>query len=624
MAAKGYTGKIARINLSTRTVSVEQPSDLFYRRYVGGRGLVAHYLLRELGTKVDPLGPENKLVFACGLFTGHPIPGTGRNSVGAKSPLTGAYGESEAGGFWGAELRRAGWDALIIEGRSEQPVYLWINDDQVEFRDARHLWGKLTADCQEAIQADLGDQRVRVAQIGPGGERMIRYAGIVNDLHHFYGRTGMGAVMGSKNLKAIAVRGHGRPVMADEERVRTVTKWLGEVYPELSKVFVTLGTGAGMDGLSRMGGLPTLNFKLGSFEPVLNIGAEAIRDQIRVDMTGCYACPIKCKKIVKVDEPHVVDPRYGGPEYETLAALGSCCGVSDLMAVTKAAELCNSHTVDTMSGGVSIAFAMECFERGLITQEQTDGVELRFGSAEAMLAMVEKICRQEGFGKFLGQGVARMAKQIGQSSEAFAMHVKGQEIPMHEPRFKQSLGLGYAISPTGADHCHSLHDTLFAAPGRSLQFLESMGVLEPVPVVDLSPAKVRLFLYEHFWRGLHNIFGLCILLPYSHDQMMELVAGVTGWDTSQWEIAKVAERALTLARVFNAREGFRRSDDKLPERFYEPLADGRLEGLKRSDMERALNQYYDFMGWDAVTGIPKATKLYELDIAWALDALPAN
>jgi aldehyde:ferredoxin oxidoreductase len=622
MTKHGYKGKMARINLGDRTVSVEHKDELFYRRYGGGRGVIAYHLLRELDQGIDPLGPENKLLFACGLLTGHSIPGAGRNSVGAKSPLTHAYGESEAGGYWGSELRRAGWDALIIEGRSDRPIYLWVDGDSIEFREAQHLWGSLTADCQEAIQEELGDNRVRIAQIGPGGERMVRYACIANDLHHFYGRTGMGAVMGSKNLKAIAVRGHSRLSVANKDKVRAITRWLGDVYRDVCEVFVTLGTGAGMDAMSYAGGLPTRNFTTGSFAQVDDISAEAVRDRIRIDMKGCYACPINCKKVVELKEPYEIDPRYGGPEYETLAALGSNCGVADLEAVAKANELCNAYSVDTISTGVAIGFAMECFERGLITEDQTDGVQLGFGNAEAMLTVTERICRREGFGHLLGEGVARAAKQIGHGAEAFAMHVKGQEIPMHEPRWKQGLGLGYAVSPTGADHCHSIHDTMYAVEGRSLDSLRPMGVLEPVPTTDLSPAKVRLFYYEHFWRGLNNVLGMCILLPYSHAQVVDLVAGVAGWDTSEWELVKISERALVLARLFNAREGFRRSDDRLPDRFYEPFLfeDVPLAGanVDRGEWERALTQYYEMMGWDADTGIPSESKLHELDIGWAL------
>ena len=378
-----------------------------------------------------------------------------------------------------------------------------------------------------------------------------------------------------------------------------------------------------MRAASDAGGLPTRNFSAGSFSDVDKISAVAVRDEIRIDMKGCFGCPVRCKKVVQVDVPYVVDPRYGGPEYETLAALGSNCGVGDLKAVAKANELCNAYTVDTISAGVAIGFAMECYEKGLISREDTDGEDLCFGNADAMVTMVEKLCRREGFGSLLGEGVARVAEYVGRGSEAFAPHVKGQALPMHEPRWKQALGLGYAVSPTGADHCHNIFDTAYAKEGRALESVRTLGILDPLPAAELSPAKVRLLYYEHLWSTLNNSLSMCIFLPYSHAQIVELVAGVTGWKTSEWELAKVAERSIALPRLFNLREGFRRRDDQLPQRFFEPIEDGSLGRLQigREDMDRALTLYYEMMGWDGEQGFPKEAKLHELDIAWALDSV---
>jgi len=570
----GYNGNILRVNLSKDKVSTESPDEVFYRRYVGGEGFVAYYLLKELETGIDPLGPENKLIFAAGPVTGAPIPGSGRNSIGAKSPLTGGFGESEVGGHWGAELKHAGFDAVIIEGKSDSPVYLWIHDGEAEIRDASHIWGKETGDAQRIIRKELNDRLVRVALIGPGGERLVRYACVIVDLKDAAGRTGMGAVMGSKNLKAVAVRGHGRTEVSDGKALTELSRWLSQ---RLEGFWAhEYGTGSNLDAGVASGNLPIRNFRDGDFPNANALSAETIKETVRIGMEGCYACSVRCKKIVKIDEPFTVDPIYGGPEYETLAALGSNCGVDDLKAVCKANELCNRYSIDTISAGVSIAFAMECYENGLLTDEDTGGLKLNFGNAKAMLKMVEMICKREGLGDLLAEGVKRASEKIGKESEKFAVHVKGQEVPMHEPRFKRSLGIGYAVSPTGADHMHNLHDTILTVRGQQLDNLAALGILEPIPLEDLGPRKVRALIYFVDWRVLDNCLLLCDFLPWSYIQKTDIVRAVTGWNTTAWELMKIGERATTMARIFNIREGFKKQDDWLPERFFHPKTSGAL------------------------------------------------
>ena len=370
----GCNGKILRVDLSRDHIQVEEPEEEFYRTYFGGWGFVAYYLLKEVPPGVDPLSPENKLIFAPGPLTGSPIAGASRNAVGGKSPLTGLFGEADVGGWWNAELKRAGYDAIIVEGRAEKPVYLWIQDGEVEIRDAAHLWGKTTKESQAMIRKELDDNRIRTAQIGLGGENMVRYACVINDLKHAAGRTGMGAVMGSKNLKAIACRGHQAPKMAHRKAVDEIRKWFAANYMELNEGLAKYGTGFNLQGSSDGGGLPTHNFRDGVFEGAQQISAETVLETLGLPMEGCYACPVRCKKVVAAKEPYKVDKIYGGPEYETLAALGSCCGVDDAVAVSKGHELCNAYGIDTISAGVSIAFAMECYEKGLLTAEDTGGV----------------------------------------------------------------------------------------------------------------------------------------------------------------------------------------------------------------------------------------------------------
>jgi aldehyde:ferredoxin oxidoreductase len=616
----GYMGSILRVNLSKERISFEKPKEAFYRRYFGGRGLIAYFLLKELEPRIDPLAPHNKLIFACGPVTGAPISGSGRNSVGAKSPLTGAYGEAEAGGFWGAELKRAGFDAIIIEGKAVEPVYLWVHDGKVEVKDASHLWGIEIKKSQETIRKDLEDNSVKVAQIGPGGEKMVRYASIINDMNHVAGRCGMGAVMGSKNLKAIAVKGSKKINIANPESLRQLAQWMARNVDKVAHGLHTYGTGAVMDVYEETGNLPVHNFRDGEFPGVDSISAQAVKEHVRVGMGTCFACAVACKKEVKVEEPWNVDPAYGGPEYETLAALGSNCGVDDLKAVCKANELCQRYSLDTISTGVTISFAMECFENGLLSKEDTGGIDLSFGNAEAMVKMVEMIGERKGIGDLLAEGVKRAAERIGNGAEKFAVHVKGQEVPMHEPRLKRGLGLGYAVSPTGADHVHNIHDT-WLVPKIPKRY-ESLGILEAVPVEDLGARKIRLFRYVMTWRSLNNCLVMCLFPPWSVQKKVDIVGSVTGWNITTFELMKVSERAINLARVFNIREGFTEEDDWLPPRFFHPKTSGALSStaVDSEKLGKAKSIYYEMMGWDK-QGVPTRTKLEELDIAWAADEI---
>jgi aldehyde:ferredoxin oxidoreductase len=618
-----FTGKILRVNLDKETTSTETMEETFYRRHFGGRGLISYILLNELEPKIDPLGPKNKLVFACGPVTGAPVSGSGRNSVGAKSPLTGAYGEAEAGGFWGAELKQAGFDAIIVEGKASSPVYLWIDDQKVELRDASRLWGLEIRKSQERIQTELDNKKVKLAQIGPGGERLVRYACVINDMNHAAGRCGMGAVMGSKNLKAVAVKGSTKVPVSKPKRLGNLAKWMAQNVQNLAYSLHTFGTGDGMDAMEATGNLPVRNFRDGDFPEVDQIDARTAKEQVVVGMGTCFACAIACKKEVKVEGSWSVDPEYGGPEYETLASLGSNCGVSDIKAVCKANELCQRYSIDTISTGVTISFAMECFEQGILTTDDTGGMDLSFGNAESMVKMVELIGEKHGLGALLAEGTKRAAEKIGKGAEEFAVNVKGQEVPMHDPRLKRGEALGYAVSPTGADHVHNIHDT-FLYPQLPKRY-HSLGILEPVPVEDFGPKKVRLYKYVGDWRTLNNFLVMCLFPPWSVNQKTEIVRSVTGWNTTAFELMKVVERGNTLARIFNLREGFTEKDDWLPPRFFKPKTSGALNktSVNPQDLQKAKLLYYDMMGWTE-QGVPKQSKLDELDISWARDKISAR
>ncbi len=625
-----FHNKILRVHLGTGAVEVEEPGGVYFRRYLGGWNIIADVLLKEVPTGADPLGPENKLIFAPGVLTGLPISGVSRNAVGAKSPLTGGFGAAEVGGNWGAQLKRAGFDALIVEGTAAHPVYLWIKDGEVEIRDATHLWGQPTKETQAAIRTELNDQRVEVAMIGPGGENQVRYACIMNGLKDAAGRTGLGAVMGAKHLKAVAVRGSQSLEGADAETLHTLAREMAQAINSGAKggMMHKYGTGVGIESGVQSGNLPIRNFRDGEFPGAANLSAENFMERIGIGMEGCFACAMRCKKVVKAEAPYVLDPAYGGPEYESFAALGACCGVDDIIAVAKATELCNAYSLDTISCGVTVALAMECFEHGLLTPADTDGLELRFGNGEALVQVVELIGRRAGIGALLAEGSRRVAEKLGGGTLDYAMHVKGQEYPMHEPRFKRGLAIGYAVSPTGADHCHALHDIMLVNAGAdgflAHEGLRALGILEPLALEDMGPAKVRATLYNTVRSLAGNCACLCLFVPWNSDEQIRMLRAATGWDISAYEYQKVGERALTLARLFNAREGFGPQDDRLARRSYGPTTGGALAegGIDPEALTMALRLYYGMLGWDVETGCPTREKLAELDVAWAETYLP--
>ena len=612
----GYTGKTLRVDLNNLRVREEKTDEELCDKYLGGAGFISHYLWKELEPKTDPLGPDNKLIFATGPLTGLPFPGSGRNGIGAKSPLTDGVAKSEVGGVWGAELKRAGVDVIIIDGKSDKPVYLWIQDGKADLRDAAHIWGRNTKETQQQIIGELGDDLIRVASIGPAGENLVKYACVMNGLFDAAGRGGVGAVMGAKNLKAIAVRGHHAPKAVDGKPAKELAKWLKANW-ELARGFWEYGTGGGMDGFEAIGNLPVRNFRDGLFPTVKKIDAPAVMNNIGIKMDACFACPVRCKKVVKVDSPYKVDPDYGGPEYETLASIGSNCGIDNLKAIAKGNELCNAYSLDTISTGEVIAFAMECFESGLLSSQDTGGIDLRFGNEQAMLQLIEMIARREGIGDLLAEGVTRAARQIGGGAEQFAIAVKGLEPGMHDPRAKPGIGIGFMVNPHGADHCFNLHDHMYASENNwRVKEAAEMGITGPLPVEDISTKKVRLF--QHVQRRLTILDSLvvCQFLPYNLTQLTELLNTATGWSVDVSDLFSIADRTLTTFRLFNLREGFSASDDVLPQRFYQPKTDGILadKPLDPVKMEKAKRDYYKLMGWHETTGVPQDKKLKELGL----------
>jgi len=636
----GYNGKIARINLSESSIRIEEPDWRFYRTYFGGRGIIAYYLLKELAADVEPLSPDNKLVFAASVITGAPLPGFSRHSIGAKSPQTGLYGESEAGGYWGPELKKAGFDALIVEGAAPEPVYIWIKDGVIEIRPAKALWGLDTGDALDRIHEETGEGKARFVGIGKGGENLVRYAGITSDLFHYHGRTGLGAVMGSKKLKAVAVRGTQKLNFFDPEKVKELAKGFAEnMQHNVDNVSQhEYGTSAYYYNAQKAGLLPSKNFSTTWFDVKEDV--EEVHQKMKVKREGCFACTVQCKQSFQLEEPFKVDPRYGGPEFETFGAFNSTCGVDDARYVAKAHELCNRYGIDTISCGVTIAWAMECFDKGILTLADTDGIAIRMGDGDVMLRLIDLIAERRGIGNLLAEGSKKAAEQLGRDSLQYAMQTKGLEFPMAEPRVKFGLGLAYAISPTGADHLQHEHDGAFDPeltgyshskddPFGMVKHLFPFGILEPIKSLSIGWEKVRLVTYfQHFW-SFFECIDTCIFTwapvrTWKVNQMPEIIKAVTGWDTSLWEVMKVGERATTMTRCFNLKHGLKPEQDSLPLRMFEPLPEGPMKGvsIKKEEMEDAVKIYYSMMGWDEVGGVPTRGKLFELNLPWALDHLP--
>lgn len=574
----GSWGRILRVDLSGRRTWIEEIDDATFRKRPGGRALIAHYLLSELTAGTDPLSPENLLIFAPGVLTGTPLSGASRHSVGARSPLTGGFGESEVGGFWGAELKRAGWDGVVVVGASPTPVYLWIKDDQVEIRDASHVWGLEVMDTEETLKSEVGDRLARVCEIGPAGEHLVRVAGIVNDFKDIAGRGGLGAVMGSKNLKAVVVRGSKSLPLANTAKVKEIGRSVAERLQQDHWALHNYGSGMGLDGYTKVGGMAVRNFEGGVFEQAADISAEALVDRgFRVKMEACWACSVRCKKVVKLEEPYPTDPKYGGPEFESTAALGSQCGVGELPFIIKANERCNALGLDTISTGATIAWVMDLRRRGILPDANFDGEPAVFGSPQAVLAGVEAIAHRRGLGDVLADGSRRAAARLGGAE--FLTDVKGLEIAMHDPRqrteYGRSVRVSYATSPSGGDHMLS----------------------------HLPP------------RSMRNTVGMCFFLRYDELRMLEIVNAVTGWDLSQEELTDIGDRSLAMARMFNLREGFSAADDILPEQVMRPHVSGPLSKVRLDpdDLAAQVGAYYGERGWDE-TGRPTRETLERLGI----------
>lgn len=614
MEVFGNTGKLLRIDLSSSKIVSEKLDYGLLSRCLGGKCLGSKILFDEVMPGADPLGAGNELIFVSGPLQGTSVPGSGRFAVVFKSPLTGGYGESHGGGTFGPFMKMGGYDAIVVQGIAESPVFVEVSHDGEAVRDASDLWGKDVWETERALRR--GRKRpVSIVCIGPAGERLVRFSAIMNDLDRAAARGGPGAVMGSKRLKAIVVEGGGKVHVAEEEKLRVssreASKRIGSVPRMVSRR--ANGTSELIEPLNALGILPTRNFREGMFDCAEKIGSEAV-GSILAGRKACFACPVGCCRRVEVKNgPFApVHKEMGGPEYETLVSFGSLLLNDSVESIAKANEICNLNGIDTISAGVTIAYVMECCERGII---RSGGVDLKWGDAKAVLALLEQISSREGFGDILAEGVKRASERIGGGSEEFAMHVKGLELPLHEGRGKKGVGFLYAVGNAGSKHLEAEHDTSFERANAAPE----IGVTEPISRFSLEGQADRIVKTQNLWALVDSLILCKFIAPIramTFAEMVEMTNQATGRNYTLEEMMLVGERAINLGRAFNVRENFSRDDDRLPARLFQPLERGPSAGsyFTEEEFNKGLDDFYRLRGWDLKRGWPTEAKLIELGL----------
>ncbi|RLC63035.1 MAG: aldehyde ferredoxin oxidoreductase [Chloroflexi bacterium] len=609
-----YTGRFLRINLDNGEIREEKITAEDTRRWLLGSGWAARLFYAELDPEVDPLDPPSPLLVFAGLLTGTVAPAASRSSWCGRSPLTGIWDESNVGGHWGAQLRFAGFDGLVVTGRAAAPVYLWIHDGEVEMRDAERVWGGGTFDTCVHLRKETASQ-AQVACIGPAGENLVQLAGVMiggQSHNRAAGRGGMGALMGSKNLKAIVVHGREKPVYPDQHHFHAVARNANAFIRPRSEGMSLTGTAGGIPATELYGDLPLKNWQEGSWPAGAEaISGQTIRETIWARDTRCFACPIGCGKAVEVTEGPYAGIWGEGPEYETLAGFGGNLLIDDLPALAAINARCNDLGLDTISTSAVIAFATEAMERGLISPQDAGGLRLDWGEPEPVLEVVGQIARRESLGELLGGGVRRAAEALGEEAEPFAMHVKGMEVPYHDPRGFTSIGLNYATASRGACHLEAL--SYWRGYG-----IEWPGWQEgPHDRLASDEDAVRTTIAFQDYMAVYNPLGLCkFIVKGGMDpaRTVELVNAATGWEWTADDLVRVGERLFNLKRLINLRLGVSGAEDTLPRRFLtEPRPSGTAAGVV-PDLDRMLPLYYELRGWDA-EGRPERSRLEELGIS---------
>ncbi len=611
--SNGLMGRILEVDLTTGTCSTKSDGsqERSSRKYLGGSGLAAKYLYDALAPNADPLGPENILIFMTGPFCGTPVPTSGRHAVVAKSPLTGFWGESDCGGHWGVMLKKACFDGVIIRGRAAKPVYLWINEGEAEIRDAKHVWGMDNYDISEAIRNET-EKNAEIASIGPAGENLVKYAVIMTDGHdgRAAGRTGMGAVMGSKLLKAIAVRGTKRSEIHDKQALMDSIR---RIIPDMvikAAGLSNYGTSGGIVNIEKLGDLPIRNWRDGDWPGAANISGMRLAETYLTGKFHCASCPIGCGRVVKIDKGKYAPVSGAGPEYETVAVLGALLLIDDLAAICKANELCNRYGMDTLSTGGAIAFAFEASEKGYLPADMMGGLKLEWGNADAMLDLIHRIASRKGIGEVLAEGVRIASEKLDPRCREFAVHVKGLEPSMHDPRAHNGLAVLYAVSNVGATHNQGMTHNF-----EKVLTCPEMGLTTPPDRFGVEGKGIFTAKTEDFM-SICDSLKICKFALFGGVSLTDLcnwLNDVTGWNVSVAELIKMGERITNLKRLHNIRFGLKKSDDALPKRLTREKrgSGGAAENLP--DINKMLKEYFQYRGWSD-GGIPLPDKLRELDL----------
>ena len=621
---KGYTGMLLRVDLSGNTIEKTQMPEEFYRKYMGGSAFGAYFLLKEVVQQIDAFDKKNIITIATGAVTGAAVSGASRCCITAISPETGGAGDTQLGGSIGPMIKRAGFDAIVITGKAKTPSYLMIDDGRIEIRDAKHLWGKTILDAHDALTKEHGAKNISILQCGPAGENLVRFSCLMGDFNDAAGRGGMGAVFGSKNLRALVVKSKGSVQFNDADGLKTIAKiganqLSGSGFPEILKASGTPGVVAPQ---AESGNLATHNFSKSWHKDYNKLHGPTYEKEIGAGSTSCFGCILSCRKKVKADLPWKVTDRLGGPEFETLGLLGSNLDIVDPVAVAKANELCNNYGLDTISTGGAASYLFECLENNLVTKEECDNRELGFNDPEGLFWLIEQIVNRKGIGDTLADGLVTAVKKLGEKTAPYAIHVKNRVPAIHMAQVKPSLALMYAVCPIGADHMSNEHDWLIASQS---EISKGLGILGKGDASSTDLDKVRMTVYSQYYYSLLDTLCLCMFCwgcgsLFTYRNLEDLLNSATGWECTMFELMKAGERRITMLRQINARQGFTAKDDSLPKRLFEPLPDGPAKGrcVDAKALPEMISQYYELLGWDSETGNPTEGKLKDLGLEWTI------
>ncbi|MBW2700511.1 MAG: aldehyde ferredoxin oxidoreductase family protein [Deltaproteobacteria bacterium] len=620
----GFHGKILFVDLSRGSGEIKTFHEDFYRKYLGGGSFGAYFLLRDAPKDTDPLSPDNILTLAPSVTTGAAVSGVSRCCLSALSPLTDMVADSQSGGSIGPNIKKAGLDAIVIKGRANKPSYLYIEDGQWELKDASAFTGKPVTEVHKALTDIHGKARLSIAQCGPAGEKLVRFACVMVDANDVFGRTGLGAVFGSKNLRAIVVRGTGQVPFADSDRLKELARLASKRLPDAG--FPTTlrahGTPGVVSAQASGGNLATHNYSK-SFHPEhAKLDGATYDEVLGAGETTCFGCVVRCRKKVRAEKPYPLTDDLGGPEFETLGLLGSNLDITDPAAVARASQMCGEYGFDTITMGGIAGYVFECLEKNLIPKDAVNGKSLKFGDAESLFWLIEQVGTRQGIGDVLAEGPQKAAAHFGPETEPYAIQVKNQGLAVHMPQVKPSQALMYAACPIGPDHQSCEHDWLLASNAEDAR---SLGIIGRGDFASTGLPKVRMTVYGQFYYSLLDNLSLCQFCwgpgnLFTLRELEDLVRATTGWQVTLWELMKAGERRVTMQRQLNARRGYGREHDVLPKRLYEPLPDGPKAGqhVNADKFPTMLKQFYGMMGWDPETGRPTMGKLVELGLDWTI------